>query len=609
MWNPLSWVMEAAAIMAIALAHGGILIVLIFLASKSTISFIEGNNAGNAAATLMARLAPKAKKHFHARVRDFNQHHFNMGWSFTERPGLLLVVAFIIAQLIATVISATANWKFTRIKSIGCGWTGVIWLFIIVTYLALDPLKFSVRYALSGRAWGLLVNQRVSLFSLQILSISTNLVKNPLSWVMEAAAIMAIALAQGEKNPDYHYFGGIIILLAINSTISFIEENNAGNAAAALMAYLYLRINLDYSFRVLRDGRLSEEDAAGLVPGDIVNIKLGDIVLADARLLEGDPLKIDESAITGEFHPVTKNPGDGVYSGSTCKQEYAMHGPWWVGIVKTNLDCDAGWLDIVQQRVNGKARQDKVGTRCVQGTSLADDKKAWHARVCVGWLCDMQCWCDVCCISCAMGGTVSQVCVCGEQFKMDIEQRQAVLIDDFIKQASTLAPVIVEATSHRSKNALTNLLDAMSSPSTTHVFSPGFSTSSPINAPLKRVGTHNDNLYCDEALGYFRIRLTDKFSNAQIICTRDLKGLDKLDTVLDVRGVYDPSNDRGEMLDRCPSIFYLFVWDASFIMDDIMVLCEDVGSCKCHEISCQRNALAQNLASFGMQCCTKVHLD
>ncbi|KAI9181003.1 hypothetical protein LWI28_010193 [Acer negundo] len=342
MWNPLSWVMEAAAIMAIALAHGGILIVLIFLASKSTISFIEENNAGNAAATLMARLAPKAK--------------------------------------IATVISATANWKFTRIKSIGCGWTGVIWLFIIVTYLALDPLKFSVRYALSGRAWGLLVNQRVSLFSLQILSISTNLVKNPLSWVMEAAAIMAIALAQGEKNPDYHDFGGIIILLAINSTISFIEENNAGNAAAALMAYLYLRINLDYSFRVLRDGRLSEEDAAGLVPGDIVSIKLGDIVLADARLLEGDPLKIDEI-------------------------EYAMHGPWWVGIVKTSLDCDAGWLDIVQQRVNGKARQDKVGTRCVQGTSLADDKKAWHARVCVGWLCDMQCWCDVCCISCAMGGT------------------------------------------------------------------------------------------------------------------------------------------------------------------------------------------------------------
>ncbi|PWA45430.1 Cation-transporting P-type ATPase [Artemisia annua] len=73
---------------------------------------------------------------------------------------------------------------------------------------------------------------------------------NPLSWVMEAAAIMAIAMARDWKKKqhgdyhetrqpaDYHDFGGILMLLLINSTISFIEENNAGNAAAALMARL-----------------------------------------------------------------------------------------------------------------------------------------------------------------------------------------------------------------------------------------------------------------------------------------------------------------------------------------------------------------------------------
>lgn len=62
---------------------------------------------------------------------------------------------------------------------------------------------------------------------------------NPLSWVMEAAAIMAIALANGGgKGPDWQDFVGIVCLLVINSTISFIEENNAGNAAAALMAGL-----------------------------------------------------------------------------------------------------------------------------------------------------------------------------------------------------------------------------------------------------------------------------------------------------------------------------------------------------------------------------------
>ncbi|CBI16656.3 unnamed protein product, partial [Vitis vinifera] len=138
---------------------------------------------------------------------------------------------------------------------------------------------------------------------------------NPLSWVMEAAAVMAIALAHGGGKPtDYHDFVGIIILLIVNSTISFVEENNAGNAAAALMARLAPKA------KVLRDGKWSEEDAAVLVPGDIISIKLGDIIPADARLLEGDPLKIDQSALTGESLPVTKNPGDGVYSGSTCKQ-------------------------------------------------------------------------------------------------------------------------------------------------------------------------------------------------------------------------------------------------------------------------------------------------
>ncbi|KAG6421180.1 hypothetical protein SASPL_117730 [Salvia splendens] len=138
---------------------------------------------------------------------------------------------------------------------------------------------------------------------------------NPLSWVMECAAIMAIILANGGgKPPDWPDFVGITVLLIINSTISFIEENSAGNAAAALMAGLAPKT------KVLRDGKWSEEEASILVPGDMISVKLGDIIPADARLLEGDPLKIDQSALTGESLPVTKNPGDQVYSGSTCKQ-------------------------------------------------------------------------------------------------------------------------------------------------------------------------------------------------------------------------------------------------------------------------------------------------
>ncbi|KAE8782674.1 ATPase 8, plasma membrane-type-like [Hordeum vulgare] len=138
---------------------------------------------------------------------------------------------------------------------------------------------------------------------------------NPLSWVMEAAAIMAIVLANGGgKPPDWQDFVGIVTLLFINSTISFIEENNAGNAAAALMAGLAPKT------KCLRDGKWSEMDASFLVPGDIISIKLGDIIPADARLLEGDPLKVDQAALTGESMPVNKHSGQGVFSGSTVKQ-------------------------------------------------------------------------------------------------------------------------------------------------------------------------------------------------------------------------------------------------------------------------------------------------
>jgi H+-transporting ATPase len=131
-------------------------------------------------------------------VRNFNQHHFKMkdkkvaahlneqmasavylqvstisqalifvtrsrSWSFVERPGFLLVIAFLIAQLVASVISAMANWPFAGIRSIGWGWTGVIWIFNIVTYMLLDPIKFLVRYALSGKSWDRMVEGRTAL--------------------------------------------------------------------------------------------------------------------------------------------------------------------------------------------------------------------------------------------------------------------------------------------------------------------------------------------------------------------------------------------------------------------------------------------------------------
>ncbi|KAH8513178.1 hypothetical protein Peur_057040 [Populus x canadensis] len=76
------------------------------------------------------------------------------------------------------------------------------------------------------------------------------------------------------------------------------------------------------------------------------------------------------------------------------------------------------------------------------------------------------------------------------------------------------------------------------------VSSPTYSTGSPNHVPRKHVGTHNGTFHCDEALGCFMIRLTSKYSNAEIVRSRDPQVLEGLDAVLDVGGVYDPSRDR-----------------------------------------------------------------
>ena len=78
---------------------------------------------------------------------------------------------------------------------------------------------------------------------------------NPLSWVMEGAALVAIALSNGGGlAPDWQDFVGIVLLLLINSTIGFVEERNAGNAVKALMESLAPKA------KVKRDGAWKEID-------------------------------------------------------------------------------------------------------------------------------------------------------------------------------------------------------------------------------------------------------------------------------------------------------------------------------------------------------------
>ena len=82
--------------------------------------------------------------------------------------------------------------------------------------------------------------------------------------------------------------------------IGFWEEHQAGNAIAALKAKLALKA------QVKRDGQWTTVESRELVPGDVIHLRLGDVVPADARLLEGDPLEVDQSALTGESLPATR---------------------------------------------------------------------------------------------------------------------------------------------------------------------------------------------------------------------------------------------------------------------------------------------------------------
>jgi H+-transporting ATPase len=108
--------------------------------------------------------------------------------------------------------------------------------------------------------------------------------------------------------------GVILVLLMVNAVVGFREEYQADSAIAALKKQLAIKA------RVLRDGEWAGIPARELVPGDIIRLRIGEIIPADARLLEGDPVQVDQSALTGESLPVEHKSGDAVFSGSIVKQ-------------------------------------------------------------------------------------------------------------------------------------------------------------------------------------------------------------------------------------------------------------------------------------------------
>ncbi|MGZ4948818.1 MAG: plasma-membrane proton-efflux P-type ATPase [Halobacteriota archaeon] len=130
----------------------------------------------------------------------------------------------------------------------------------------------------------------------------------PIPWMIEVAVILSAIIQH------YEDFFIILALLLLNAVVGFWEENKAANAIGLL------KRKLAVNARVLRDGAWATVPARQLVPGDIVRVRLGDVVPADVKLTKGDYLLLDESALTGESLPVEKHGMDVGYSGSIVRQ-------------------------------------------------------------------------------------------------------------------------------------------------------------------------------------------------------------------------------------------------------------------------------------------------
>jgi H+-transporting ATPase len=126
----------------------------------------------------------------------------------------------------------------------------------------------------------------------------------PVPWLLEAAMIFELILGKGIQAVT------VFLLLVFSAVTGEIQEERAKKAIR------YLRRQLQISVRVLRNRTWQTIPSRELVPGDIVHLKVGDIVPADVEIILGT-VSVNESAVTGESIDVTKGVGERIFAGST----------------------------------------------------------------------------------------------------------------------------------------------------------------------------------------------------------------------------------------------------------------------------------------------------
>ena len=126
----------------------------------------------------------------------------------------------------------------------------------------------------------------------------------PIPWLLEAAMIFELIMGKGVQAAV------VFLLLVFSAVIGEIQEKRAKKAIG------YLRQQLQISVRTLRNGTWQTIPSRELVPGDIVHVRVGDIVPADIEIINGNA-SVNESALTGESINVTKEAGETIFAGST----------------------------------------------------------------------------------------------------------------------------------------------------------------------------------------------------------------------------------------------------------------------------------------------------
>ncbi len=169
-------------------------------------------------------------------------------------------------------------------------------------------------------------------------------VSHPLALLLWAASILAFVAGMAPLGI------AIVVVVVLNAGFAFMQESQAERAVEALRRYLPVRTT------ALRDGTEQDVDAASLVPGDVVVIREGDRISADARLLAGD-VELDLSTLTGESQPVYRSAElldttgslidarDLVFSGTTC-----LGGDARALVFATGMQTELGRIAALAQR-------------------------------------------------------------------------------------------------------------------------------------------------------------------------------------------------------------------------------------------------------------------